>query len=69
MKPQSPITLIRESRPLAALPHRCSICSHPIAMGSRYACVVVRDNERQDRNRNLVTLKWHLPSCPAEMLP
>lgn len=61
------ITLIRESRPLARTPHICTCCLGTIAIGSKYACVVVRDNERTDRNKNLLTFRWHLPLCPREM--
>lgn len=68
MPTSSPITLIRESRPLARFPHRCTVCGQPIAIGTQYSCVIVRDNDRKDKNRNLISFKWHLPSCPSEVL-
>jgi len=61
------VKLIRESRPLARFPHSCSICSLPIAIGTEYSCVVIRDSSRSDRNKNLVQLRWHLPLCPREV--
>lgn len=69
MTERKPIVLVRESRPLAAHSHTCTICRHPIAIGTRYSYLVFRDNQRSDRHHNLIAVRYHLPACPREVLP
>ena len=60
------VTVIGERDPLAAHPHNCTVCGRPIAIGSRYHRVVLRNHESLDRRKALVVAKYHLPYCPEE---
>lgn len=57
------ISLIEESRPLAARLHTCTICGQPIAIGSRYDRYVIanRDLVGPNRHKRLRALKCHYP--------
>lgn len=54
------VTAISEARPLARLPHRCTICGRPIAIGSRYGRYVYRDDDALDRKTAIRVAKFHI---------
>lgn len=55
---------IAASRPLARVPHICTVCGLPIAIGTRYSRHIIRNDDLLDRRKNLQVVKWHLPFCP-----
>lgn len=65
MSEPTPIRKLWESRPLARAPHTCSVCGHPIAIGSHYDRVVIVDRFSTDKAR--IVLKLHCGPCPAEV--
>lgn len=60
------IVTIASTRPLARSEHTCTVCGLPIAIGSRYERVVLRNDELLDRAHSLRVVKWHLPFCPED---
>jgi hypothetical protein len=44
----TPIFIISETRPVAALPHRCSICLGTIESGERHVRYSYRDDDQRD---------------------
>lgn len=65
--PKLDIRKIAEACPLARRPHTCSVCGHPIAIGSRYGRIVAIQTSSLDRKPSV--FKFHKPACPPEMLP
>lgn len=62
------ITTISETRPLARVSHLCTVCGQPIAIGSHYSRIVLRNHDTLNPRKALAVIKWHLPYCPeAEM--
>jgi hypothetical protein len=57
---------IAEACPLARRPHLCSVCSQPIAIGSRYDRIVYID--KRNVGAKPTVAKLHRPSCPREIL-
>lgn len=64
---ESPIRKVEESRPLARRPHTCSVCGHPIAIGTRHVRCVFVDTSLRGPQR-LTTVRYHDGKCPAEVL-
>lgn len=53
------VTKLRESRPVAAKDHTCTICGHTIHKGTRYIRFVYTDDEALDRTHKLRTSRIH----------
>ena len=55
---------LSSTRPLARLEHSCSVCGFPIAIGTRYERILLRDTDALNQKKSLRVIKWHLPHCP-----
>jgi len=61
-----PVTLIRESSPIAAKPHRCLICDGPILYRERYLLFILRKEDSLDPRHALRVIRLHLQCDPME---
>jgi hypothetical protein len=59
------ISLVSETRPLAATLHHCTICGLPIAIGTLYDRYIIANHDLvgPNRHKRLRTLKCHYPRC------
>lgn len=63
------VTLIQQSKPVAAKQHSCVICGLPIQIGESHSRITYRDDDSLDRRTALRTVRFHFHCPPLSVSP